>query len=194
MKALSKLIGIGLLLTPLFSGVYVVPAEFDNFRLGHLSSSYGILNSTSPGVSTNSYTLGGQTVRYRCLIVPKVDCVASTASIVPALSEVSVRHAGTGEVLSLWTADIRIEEDLTTTVAAPAGSWYICGGAYAGERSDDSTMSLVNNADGSQSINYIYEPNINHYDAIAFSTTTPAGFNAPHVSSYMTIRYKQICR
>ena len=186
MKILKKIALLSALITPLLPGVYAVPAEFDNFRLGHLSTTYGIITGTTPGTSANLYTLGGQTVRYRCLVVPKIQCVASTATIVPTLSEVSVRHNTTGEVLSLWSADIRIEDGGT--------QWFVCGAAYAGERSDDSTLTKVDNADGSVSLQYTYEPNINHYDVIAFATTIPGGFNSAATSSYMTVQHRQICR
>jgi len=209
MFLISKSIVIAILVSTLTQAAsYVVPLEYDNIRLSVKSSGYGIILGTTPKISNNTYKIGGKDMYYRCLVVPKVKCATGLASITPSLSEVSIRHATTGEVVTLWSADIRVEEDGPTNV----GNWYICGAAYGGEKSDSSIVQVVENLDasgkkdGSRNLKYDYKPNINRHDIFAFvkniptytSADIPAGANVSsntaHATSFMTVEYRQVCR
>lgn len=178
---------------------YIVPLEYDNIRLSVKSSGYGIITGATSTLSTNNYTIGGKSVKYRCITVPKIRCATGLATITPSLSEVSIRETTNSEVVTVWSADIRVEED----TSANTGNWFICGAAYGGEMSDNSVVTVVPQADGSRNLTYKYEPNINRYDIFAFVDTVPTypatpgaivTSNAADATSYMTVEYRQVCR
>lgn len=172
------------LLIALFGDSYVTPAEYDNLREGHRSAGYGVLTNTTGSLSANSYVIGGQTVKYRCLVVPKIDCRAAVPSIIPNVSEVSVREESTNEVVNVYTTDVRVEDT--------ANDWYLCGAAYAGATADHFEMTSGKDpATGDPVIHYEYKPN--EYLETWFAFTNYSG-NKGNNSSYMAISYKQVCR
>ena len=163
---------------------YTAPVDYDDYRASVLSSGYGVITSTSPFTSANTYQIGGRNAKYACIQVPKIPCHTGAPSIVPNMSEASIRDAATNLVLNLWTADLRVEED--------ASNWYICGGLYGGEKSDYSEFNTIPKSDGSIGINYRYVPNVNLLEE--FALIKSGGGTPASSTSFMTIQYQQICR
>jgi hypothetical protein len=177
---IKKIFILAVLVEFLFAGVYIVPQEYDNMIASSKSSSYGIITQATVDLSGNSYTIGGKSVRFKCLKIPKISCVAAAPNINANISETSLKRPTTEELLLTFQTDIRIEEDAT--------NWYVCGAAYGGQIWDDSSLSSATTAAGTE-ITYTYVPNSKSEEYHYFTNQANAS-----TQSYLTVSYDQICQ
>ena len=183
---MKKIISIFILLvTAVLGSNYITPAEWDNILASQRSATYSKIDNTTAGAiySGNSYTLGGKSVRYKCIKVPKITCRASSPDIVAGISETMIKSGGFS--VMVWAANLRIEEDAT--------NWYICGGAYGGVTADKSVMSSDTSDPTVLKLDYTYEANF-YVDAF-YGFTKPSGsLQRGDSDSAMFIKHQQICR
>ncbi|MBD3822924.1 MAG: hypothetical protein IE916_00245 [Epsilonproteobacteria bacterium] len=177
----NKLMVVGVLLSSILGASnYLTPAEYDNIVLSQRSAGYELISNATPTLSANSYQIGGETVNYRCIVVPKIDCRATTPDLIANISEVGVKVGG--KTVPVYAANLRVEVD--------ADNWYICGGAFAGVTADESTLTSTTNASGETEITHVYTPN-KFIDAYyAFTSHVKTG----DADSFMFIKHKQVCR
>ncbi len=167
----------------LFSANYLTPPEWDNVVISQKSDSYALIDNTSSGIwSGNRYMIGGKYLNYKCVRVPKIQCVGSSPKLVATVSEVGLKNSG--YTVPVWVSNIRVEEDAT--------NWYVCGAAYGGVTADRSVMSSTTSG-GNQKINYNYQANY-YVDAFYGFTKPSAGTSRGDTSSFMFIKHKQVCR
>jgi len=180
---MKKSLLISLLSISLFAGVYVVPQEYDNMVASTRSKGFGVITQATSNLSGNSYTIGGQSnVRFRCLVVPKIDCRASVPEINANISEVSLKRPTTEELVMSFQVDLRVEDDAATN------NWWLCGGGYGGQVWDDSNLTSQDVA-GVTEITYSYTPNANVEEYFYFTDISNSS-----TQSYMTITYSQVCK
>lgn len=183
----SYLLGsMGLLVfMQLQAATYIVPNTYDNMVNSVASQQYGVIKQANATLTTNVYTIGGVSAKYRCLSpVQKITCRAGARSINVVMSEAVLKDPTSNEILNNYATDVRVEEDVN--------SYYICGAAYAGMTYDDFSMS----SDATTgAITYEYKGNVKVRGFVYFTDVgnafTPASTS---VGSYMTVQYQQICR
>jgi hypothetical protein len=170
---------------------YAVPQGYDNIINAQNSLAYGVLTNASASVSGNFYVIGGESVRYKCLVVPKIVCRGSAVDplISAVVSEISLRDPVSDENLPVFNSDVRIEKDAVGT-----GNFYVCAAAYGGITFDEFTMSSA-----SGSLSYIYKGNINLRSFVYFSNKAASTVPANHsgsgsAGSYISIEHKQVCQ
>jgi hypothetical protein len=146
-------------------------------------------------LSSNSYTIGGVSVKYRCIVVPKITCRSSSVDpiIVATTSEVNAQDPVSNENLQIYNSDIRIEADNPGT---GTGNFYVCGAVYAGISFDD--FSIGTDA-ATSSITYSYKGNallrsFVYFSDLAASTNPTNKSGTGSAGSYMTIEHHQYCK
>jgi len=177
---ISSLLIFGVVVSNLSAGVYVVPQEYDNLTKSVKSSAFGVINQATSNMSNNKYTIGGSSQNYRCLKVEKIKCVSTTPSISANISEASLKRPSSGELLSTYQLDLRVEDDATY--------WYLCGAGYGGQMWDDSTLTSKK-VGSSTEITYTYNPNAKGEDYLYF---TDVAIDSD--SSFLSISYHQTCK
>lgn len=180
-KKLLGIIGSAIAASSLIAGgVYLVPNSYDNLVLSNASEGYAVITNGTTTLSNNSYALGGVSVKYRCIKVPKIECAASTPELQVSVSEVSLRDSS-GYVVDTWAYDVRVEDD--------AQNWYICAGAYGGLTKDK--VWLETDANGNVRANYQA-----HADFLIENTYFCSGNSkcSNDNQSYLTVKYLQVCR
>lgn len=181
----KNIIAFALLLSVAFGSNYITPAEWDNILASQRSAAYSKIDNTTAGAiySGNSYVLGGQTVFYKCIKVPKITCRASSPEIVASISETLIKSGGFS--VMVWASNLRIEEDAT--------NWYVCGGAYGGVTADKSVMTSDTSNPAVLKLDYTYEAN--YYVDAFYGFTKPKGsLKRGDTDSAMFIKHQQICR
>jgi len=164
---------------------YIVPAEFDNIREAQKSTGYDVIYNTTATFSANNYVLGGQSLKYRCLVIPKIVCRAASPALIPSIAETSLRLSAAKNVVPVYTANFRIEDD-------GGANWHLCAAAYGGITADKSELTSSIDGLGNTVINYVYEPNHPSQSILAYFCTDNA--NRGDDSSYIAMRWKQVCR
>jgi len=179
---MKKIIGFcGLFLSAsLSAGVYIVPQSYDNISNAAKSSAYGVIKQATSQLSSNSYTIGGQSVKYRCLVVPKIKCTAATAEISANISESSLKEPGTESLVTTFQTDLRIEDD--------AINWYVCSAGYGGQVWDDSKLESTVVA-GNTQLKYTYKPNSKAIEYFYFTNKSNSS-----ADSFIAISYSQSCK
>lgn len=177
------------------AAVYAVPQTYDNIVNGQKSSTYSVINNNTSVLSSNSYTIGGVSVKYRCIVVPKITCRSSSVDpiIVATTSEVNAQDPVSNENLQIYNSDIRIEADNPGT---GTGNFYVCGAVYAGISFDD--FSIGTDA-ATSSITYSYKGNallrsFVYFSDLAASTNPTNKSGTGSAGSYMTIEHHQYCK
>jgi hypothetical protein len=178
---IKKTLIIASLAMEILAGVYVVPQGYDNLQNSVNSKGSVVITNSTPTFSGNFYTLGGRSLRYRCAVIPKINCVAGTLSMEVGIDSHSLKRAPLEELLMTFQIDDRVEED--------TANYYVCGGAYGGQVWDESLLTSTQEADGSTNINYSYTPN-KEMEELFFFTSEPNG----STNSFMIINHSQICR
>lgn len=177
-----KKILLGLLVVKSVIGAeYIVPAEYDNNILATESTERVLISNTLGTLSTASRTIGGKTVRFRCTIIPKIDCRGTAPRIILTTSEFSLREPVYNKLVNIYTYDV-FEEDGGT-------DWRVCGGAVGGTTWDDSKLSSTVNEAGETVITHTYVPNAEQ-EIFHFFTNDP---NNGSNTSFMVVETKQVC-
>jgi hypothetical protein len=164
----------------LFGSTYIVPQGYDNMVNTSKSQAYSMINQSTAKLSGNSYSLGGQSVQYRCVSVPKITCRSATPEITANVSEASLRNPNTENLMMTFQLDLRIEDD--------GDDWLVCGAGYGGQTWDESTLTS-REVNGETELTYEYKPNANSEEYLYF-TSVANNSN----SSFMTVSYSQYCK
>jgi len=175
-----KILSLAAMSSVLFSGVYVVPQEYDNVVSSVKSKSFGVITQATATLSTNTYTIGGQNVKFRCLSVPKINCTAATPQVNANISESSLKRPSDESLLETFQLDIRVEED--------ANNWYLCGAGYGGQVWDDSTLTSTT-VGSTTNVTYTYKPNSKKEEYYYFTDLANSS-----AQSYLTVTYSQMCQ
>lgn len=172
-----------------FAGSYVTPAEYDNMRLSQQSTGYEIIHNSSSLLSTNSFKIGGRTLKYKCIPVTKIDCRAGTPEIVPAVSEVGLKVGPNDNVVPIYAYDMRVEDDTANN------RFKICAAAYGGVTADKSELtSSTDPVTGDVTLDYTYVPNDPSKSYFWWFLTNAAATEVGNATSYISVRWKQVCR
>lgn len=177
---LKKIISASVAVSSLFAGVYIVPQEYDNMVNASKSQGFGVITQSTSQLSGNSYTIGGQSVQFRCLVVPKISCTSATPQINANISESSLKRPSTEELVSTFQTDLRVESDTS--------NWYLCGAGYGGQTWDDSNLTSKTVA-GQTQVTYSYTPNSKGEQYYYFTNLSNAS-----TQSYLTVTYNQVCQ
>ncbi len=181
-----KYIFLGIIFSVISWGAeYIVPPEFDNTVLATESSQRILIsNTTSPLLWSNGLrTIGGKTVRYRCVTIPKIQCRGKSARIVVNTSEISLRDKSVNKLVNIYTYDVIAESSGKT-------SWKVCGGAVGGTTWDNT--SLTSYKSGADTIlRFTYDENA--VQDIAYFFTNRPTQEIGGANSFMVIETKQVC-
>ncbi len=173
-----KKVVIGVVISScLFSGVYLVPQEYDNLLIASRSHSYGVITNQTKEFSAIKYVIGGKEIYYRCLVVPKINCIASIADINANISESSLKDKSEN-LVNTFQIDLRLEDN--------ANNWFICGAGYGGKSSHETEIETTDLNDGSFNLQTKYFPKKegNYYFTNIENTSK---------KSYMMVTYSQTC-
>jgi len=162
----------------------IIPAEYDNIRETQQSTNQGEITNTSPTFSANTYKIGGQSLNFRCIVIPKIQCRASTPELIPSIVEKELRVGVNKNVVPVYSANYRIENGAT--------DWYLCGAMYGGMTADISELNTTVDATGRTQIAYTYVPNDPSKNSMFWGLTNSS--QKGEDSSYMSFRWKQVCR
>jgi len=173
--------------SPLVGGTYIIPPEWDNVKNGVESTQDVLITNITGFYSDNSYTLGKNTLKLKCMSVQKIRCgngYSPKISIVS--SSISLRDSVQQELVSNYGTVIKTEDKGNT--------WSVCGGALGAVVWDKSEI-----VDG----NYTYTPDSEQlayymFTDISGDAITAEGINGGSAkgadSSFLAIKTSQVCR
>jgi len=193
LKSLKKK-GLALALalsSSLVAGVYIVPLDYDNTIASARSNTPVLITNSLTTNSSTTRKINGQTVRYRCEKVPKIDCRGTTASIHATLGEYQLKDNKNNEVVQPYMRDIIVESD-------GSGNWNICGGAIGGTMWDNADLNTTTDPiTGNTKIFLTYQENVNSENFYFFMSGGTIGVDADKsigsLKSFMAINTKQTC-
>jgi len=154
---------------------YIVPYEYDNMVQSVKSHGYGVITQSS-ALSTTTWNIGGNAVRYRCLSIPKISCSSATA--VPSANVSEKVLTKPNAVVANQKAVFPLIYDLRYEDAG--ANWNICGAAIGGVMYDniDYSGGQLTYTPNQYSETYVY------FTDIAITNST----------AYMTFTYHQTCQ
>jgi len=165
----------------LLGAEYIIPPEYDNL-INSAESSQKVLISNGSSIGGQTRSIGGRSVRYKCVTLPKILCRGSSATMSISISEVSLRDT-TNKLVTTFATDAYVEN------GTGGNSWNVCGGAVGGMLWDDSTLVATKIGNDTR-LTYSYTPNANQLIYHFFTNLGSSGGNG----SYMTIYTKQFCQ
>lgn len=184
-KTIKKVIfGLLAVTTVILNGAeYIVPPEYDNTVMGVESRTLGLIHNGLTTLSATSKTLGGQTVRFKCFPITKINCRGATAIASAVVSEVSLKEPTRNELVINYGTDTLVED--------AGANWRVCGAAVGGITWDTSEMNSSTDAvTGETTITYNYVPNTTQEIYYFFTNNANIG----GTSSFMVLDVKQTCR
>jgi hypothetical protein len=185
MAAGRKMVGVGVvaigLSLALSAGVYIVPKEYDNTYNSIKSKAVGLIYNGLSTLSSTTKNFAGKNVRYRCMVIDKIQCRAATPTVSASVSDVSLIEPEHDQLLPVYGYEVFVEDG--------GNKWRICGAAAGGFTWDTSEMTSQTNSDGSKTVNYKYVPNTHNKNYLFFTDQSNKGSD----KSFMTIDIQQKC-
>lgn len=177
----------------IYSAEYVIPPEYDNIANSVQKSHHQVLISNLATLTSSStYKLGSQTLKFKCVNVPKINCRGGkSAKMKIKLKEVPVLKE------PKFHKSIPIYEVSTKTEDGGA-NFRVCGGAMGVISWDD---SILTQDATTKKITHAYTPLKYHLDYYVFtniagnvsSNGIDGGAQKGDNNSYMTVDTEQIC-
>jgi len=174
-------------------GTYIIPPKWDNTVNAVESKADVLITNLLTLESTNSYTISGKSLKYKCVKVPKIQCgngftpqLKATINGTPTL-----REPNTDGLISGFQTDVQVEDD--------GDKFKVCGGAVGGIVWDESTLEDDEKAG---TITYTYIPTKYNFTYYFFTNATGTldedGRNGGDIkgssNSFMKVSTSQMCR
>ncbi|CAA6806574.1 MAG: Unknown protein [uncultured Sulfurovum sp.] len=170
----------------IYAAEYVIPTSFDNL-LQEVKSSNTVMitNASSLSASSRTITIGNQTLKGRCAIVPKISCKSPLSSFINvAMSSISLREDVHNELVIPYDTSVYTQEFVTT--------WEVCAVALGGVTWDKSELVSSVGNDGVTTITHDFKANL--YRKLFYFFSNASASLRGHNNSYMLINTHQVCR